>query len=81
MEAIRRIVTIKDNVLKVVLPDHYNNKQVELIILPTEESPSEVREGKVDYEKLYGSLNSGLTSEEIDRQLKDLRREWERDLS
>ena len=81
MEAIRKIVTVKDNVLRVVLPDHYNNKQVELIILPAEDVPSQVEEKKVDYEKLYGSLKSGLTIEEIDDQIKALRSEWERDIS
>lgn len=34
MEAIRKIVTVKRNVLKVDLPDSCNSKQVELIILP-----------------------------------------------
>lgn len=81
MEAIRKIVTVKDNVLRVVLPDHYNNKQVELIILPAEDVPSQVEEKKVDYEKYYGSLKSGLTIEEIDEQIKALRSEWERDIS
>ena len=81
MEAIRKIVTVKDNVLRVVLPDHYNNKQVELIILPAEDMPSQVEEKKVDYEKYYGSLKSGLTIEEIDEQIKALRSEWERDIS
>ena len=81
MEAIRKIVTIKDNVLSVVLPDQYNNTQVELIILPAGSGPSQVNEEKFDYKKYYGSLKSGLTVEEIAEQLKSLRSEWERDIS
>lgn len=86
MEAIRKIVTVKDNVLRVVLPDHYNDKRVELIILPAEteaeDVPSQVQESKMDYyEKFYGSLKSGLTIEEIDEQIKALRSEWDRDIS
>lgn len=68
MEAIRKILTVKDNVLKVILPDHYNDKRVELIILPTdEETPTyKVEEKRVNYGKYYGSLKSGLSTEEFD---------------
>lgn len=71
MEAIRKIVTVKDNTLKVMLPDHFNGKQVELIILSTDESTTaSVEEPKFDYQSLYGSFKSGLCMEEIDAQLK-----------
>lgn len=82
MEAIRKIMTVRDNTLKITLPDNYNDKRVELIILPADENePAKVEEPRVDYEKLYGSLKSGLTTEEIDRQLDALRNEWNRDIS
>lgn len=87
MEAIRKIVTVKDNVLKVVLPDSYNDRKVELIILPADESqagtyPSIVEEEKVDYfTKFYGKMKSNLTDEELDKKLKSLRDEWNRDIS
>jgi hypothetical protein len=82
MEAIRRIIKVKDNAIRIELPENYNNKTVELIILPAaEELYSKVEEDKVDYEKLYGSLNSGLTIDQIDEQLKALRSEWEKDIS
>ena len=82
MEAIRKIVTVKDNVLRVVLPDHYNNKQVELIILPAEaeEAPSQVQESKTDYySKFYGTMKSNLSQDELDKKLNILREEWKRD--
>jgi hypothetical protein len=59
-----------------------NNKTVELIILRADEkSFTVVSEEAVDYEKLYGSLSSGLTIEQIDEQLQALRKEWQRDIS
>ncbi len=81
MEAIRKIVTVKDNVLTVVLPEEYNNTKVELIILPVGEEISKVEEKNVDYSKYYGTLKSGLSVEQIDKQLKHLRSEWNRDIS
>lgn len=88
MEAIRKIVTVKDNVLKVVLPDSYNDKKVELIILPVDEpyvqteNLSVVKEEKVDYfTQFYGKMKSTLTEEELDKKLKSLRDEWNRDIS
>lgn len=83
MEAIRKIVTVQDNTLKVVLPDNYNNKQVEIIILPApEEETMKVEEKKIGYyDKYYGSLKSGLSVEEIEKQLRELRDEWNRDVS
>jgi hypothetical protein len=80
MEAIRKIMTVRDNTIKITLPDTYNDKEIELIILPVND-PMQVQEPVVNYEKLYGSLKSGLTVEEIDRQLKALRNEWNRDIS
>jgi hypothetical protein len=81
MEAIRRIVTVKDNVLKVILPDHYNDKQVELIILPMEEDVSfRVNEERTDYfGKFYGKMKSSLSQDELDKKLNALREEWKRD--
>ena len=82
MEAIRKILTVKDNILQVVLPDEYNNKRVELIILPAGEETAIVEEKKVDYHSAYyGSLKSGLSAEEIDKQLRELRNEWDTDVS
>lgn len=81
MEAIRKIVTIRDGTLKVELPPHYNNMEVELIILPVVAEAPKVEEKKIDYTKYYGTLKSGLTVDEIDKQLSDLRNEWNRDAS
>lgn len=78
MEAIRRILTVKNNVLNIILPDNYKDKKVELIIFPVEE---EIMKAKIDYDQFYGSLKSGLSIDEIDLQLKTIRNEWERDIS
>jgi hypothetical protein len=81
MEVIRKIVTIKDNKLTVILPDAYNDREVELIILPTERESSKVEESRTDYfSKYYGSLKMNLPDEEIDKKLKALREEWNRDI-
>jgi hypothetical protein len=81
VEAIRKIVLIKDNLLTVALPDSYNGKQVELIILPASEA-SEVAEEKADYyTKFFGSMKSSLSPKELDDKIKSLREEWNRDLS
>ena len=81
MEAIRRTVTVRNNTITVELPEDYNNKTVDLIIQESQEKPTIVQEPSIDYKKLYGTLNLGLTVEEIDKELKDLRNEWERDIS
>jgi len=46
MEAIRKIATVRDNPVKVTLPEHLNNREVELIILPTEPEISKVEDLK-----------------------------------
>ncbi len=72
---------MENRVLKIELPESYRDKTVELIILPTEEEINKVEEVKVDYKKLYGSLKSNLTIQQIDEELKSLRDEWTRDIS
>lgn len=54
---------------------------MELIILPAEEETAKVEEKKVDYSKYYGALKSGLSVDEIDKQLRELRSEWDRNPS
>jgi hypothetical protein len=80
MEAIRKIMRVKDNTLTVTLPDNYNDKEVELIILPAEDH-LQVSEEPVDYfSKYYGSMKTNMSVEEIDQKLKELREEWNRDI-
>lgn len=82
MEAIRKIVFVKDNEIKVVLPDSYNEKHVELIILPASEEISGVEEAKADYfTRFFGKMKSNLSQKELDNKIKSLREEWNRDLS
>ncbi len=80
MEAIRKIVTLEDRILRIELPESYRDKTVELIILPAEEKEqSLVNEEKVDYKSLQGAWKSKLTDKELDERLKALRDEWSRD--
>jgi hypothetical protein len=69
MEAIRRIITLEDRMLKIELPESYRDKKIELIILPAEET-TKVEEEKVDYKSLYGAWKSNLTDKELDEKLR-----------
>lgn len=68
--------------MEAILPDEYNDKTVALIILVQEE-PAQVREPSASYNygNLYGATKLGLSLEEVDQELKELRHEWERDIS
>ena len=37
MEAVRKFVTLKDNLLSVILPSYFKDKRVELIVFPADE--------------------------------------------
>ena len=42
MEAIRKIVTVKNNQINITLPDDFNADEVEVIILPSEKSLKQI---------------------------------------
>jgi hypothetical protein len=78
MDAIRRIVTAKDIVLQVLLPETFRNKQLEIIILPTEDTDEVLNQHKkFDFTQLYGKLKSGMGIDEIDEKIKQMRSEWD----
>ena len=77
MDAIRRIVTAKDIILQVLLPESFRNKQLEVIILPTQDTQDIIEIKKFDFTQLYGKLRSGMSIEEIDEKIKLMRSEWD----
>jgi len=78
MDAIRRIVTAKEIILQVLLPESFRNKQLEVIILPAQNTQDVINETKqFDFSELYGKLNSGMTIESIDEKIKQMRSEWD----
>lgn len=81
MEAIRKIVTVKNNELKIQLPPDFNGKEVEVTILSFQEDRSTVNEAKYNYKKFYGSVKLNISREQIDKELNELRNEWDRDIS
>jgi len=52
MQAVRQIVDVKDNILKILLPDDFKAEKVEVIILQLETQTS-----KKEVANLRGSLN------------------------
>jgi len=70
MEALKRIVKLKDNVLNVVLPEHFRAKTVELIVLSAEgqEEMAPDRAALMErYRKEYAGLRFDITNLNYDR--------------
>ena len=77
MQAFREIVTVKDNLLRVVLPAGFKTDKVEVIVLPVEES----KESHVlkNSERFSGAI-SKETAGKIHKHLNEIRNEWESDI-
>lgn len=71
MDAIRKIITLKDNVLSVVLPERFRATTIELIVLPSESIDSSAiadRESLLDrYAKQYEKLRFNIRELKYDR--------------
>lgn len=60
MEAIRKIITVKNHQINITLPDDFNADEVEVIILPSEKSlkqipewqKNQVRERSEEYKRI-----------------------------
>ena len=48
MEAIRQVITVKDNSFQVTLPKGFNAKRVEVIIFPSDDELSEDTKAQLD---------------------------------
>lgn len=75
MEAYRQIVRLKNNTLKLLLPNSFKEKKVEVIIVPFEEKRNKKNK---EMAKLRGKLN--LTKNQyinFQDDVKKSRKEWE----
>ena len=77
MQAFRDVVTVKDNLLRVVLPASFKTEKVEVIVLPIVEckEPQELRNS----ERFSGAI-SEKTAGKIHKHINEIRNEWERDI-
>gem|GEM_PF-2833307 len=65
MEALKKIVKLKDNVLNVVLPEHFRAKTIELIVLATNEPHPSAPDRTTllaRYKKEYEGLQLDITN-------------------
>lgn len=71
MEAIRKIITLKDNVLSIVLPERFRATTVELIVLPAENAETTTDSDRATvlarYAKQYENLRFDIRNLRYDR--------------
>lgn len=69
MEALRKIITLKDNILKVILPERFRAKKIEIIVIPADEnSTAENREQLLlRYNKQYAHLHFDIKNLKYNR--------------
>jgi len=72
MEALRKIIEHTSNPLTIELPEEYNNRTVEVIILPLDESGESTK--KYDFSKFFGKLQWKGDALAEQRKLRD---EWD----
>lgn len=73
MEFVRKIINSDDIESIVKLPTELKNKKVEILILPVEENK---KQQDFDPQQYRGVLN--IDSDELEKELFDMRDEWER---
>ena len=74
MQALRQIVTVKDNLLQVVLPTDFKADKVEVIVLPIN------KQNKLKNSERFSGAISKQTAEKLHKHLNEVRNEWERDI-
>lgn len=77
MEAIRRIVLVKNNSFKIILPENFKANKVEVIVLPIEE-PKE--QSKLKNSERFSGAISKETAERLHKHINEVRGEWDRDI-
>ena len=77
MQAFRDVVTVKDNLIRVMLPTSFKTEKVEVIVLPIEEckEPHELRNSE-----RFSGVISKETAGKIHKHINEIRNEWERDI-
>lgn len=81
MPAYRTHSLVQNGQVTVQLPEGFENADVEIIVLKVFPPSPAVPRKKGKFSKYRGILKTGLTVEEIDAQLRQLRDEWERPIS
>ena len=74
MEAIRKIIETATTPLTIELPESYQNRKVEVIVLPLEEEEAKEQPKKYDFSDLFGKLEWKGDAVAEQRRLRD---EWE----
>lgn len=77
MEAIRRIVLVKNNSFKITLPENFTANRVEVIVLPIEEPKSQ---SKLKNSERFSGAISKETAEKLHKHINEVRSEWDRDI-
>ncbi|MCW5923838.1 MAG: hypothetical protein KIS77_15960 [Saprospiraceae bacterium] len=77
MQAYRTHAKVEEGQVVVQLPEAFAGTEVEVIVLPSESAPA-MPKTKKNMSKYRGVLKTGLSRETIDKQLQNLRDEWER---
>ena len=77
MQALRKIVTVKDNLLRVVLPADFKADKVEIIVLAIEEHD---KPNKLKNSERFSGAISKETAGKLHKHLNEIRNEWERDI-
>jgi hypothetical protein len=72
MEAVRKIIEHTTNPLTIELPEEFNNRKVEVIVLPVEEREEPIK--KYDFSDLIGKLEWKGDAVAEQRKLRD---EWD----
>jgi len=70
VDALKRIVKLKDNVLNVVLPEHFRAKTIELIVLASEGQEMDAADRNTlleRYRREYANLRFDITNLNYDR--------------
>ncbi len=74
MDVVRKIVTHSTNPLTIDLPEEYNNRKLEIIVLPIDEQQTEPKKKKYDFSDLVGKLQWKGDALAEQRKLRD---EWD----
>lgn len=74
MDAIRKIIEHHSGSVTIELPEEYNNKKVEVIVLPVDETNTTTPKTKYDLSRFFGKLQWKGDAVAEQRKLRD---EWD----
>ena len=74
MQVLRQVVSVKNNLLHVVLPTDFKADKVEVIVLPFNE------QNKLKNSERFSGAISKETAEKLHKHLNEVHSEWEKDI-